>query len=42
MQNTNCEDITLVMNDYLSKLNIILPKIYGRQPTACVNTYGCQ
>ncbi|MBR2040210.1 MAG: hypothetical protein IJ948_02380 [Clostridia bacterium] len=31
-----------MMNDYLSKLNIILPKIYGRQPTACVNTYGCQ
>ena len=42
MQNTICEDITLSMNDYLSKLNIILPKIYGRQPMACVNTYGCQ
>lgn len=42
MQNTICEDVMLSMNDYLSKLNIILPKIYGRQPMACVNTYGCQ
>ncbi len=27
---------------YSSRIAEILPKIYGRTPTACINTYGCQ
>lgn len=42
MQNNNCKDIVLSFEDYTSKLSVILPKIYGRKPLACVNTFGCQ
>ncbi|MBQ1186412.1 MAG: tRNA (N6-isopentenyl adenosine(37)-C2)-methylthiotransferase MiaB [Clostridia bacterium] len=42
MQNINCKNIMLSFDEYISKLNVILPQIYGRKPLACVNTFGCQ
>lgn len=42
MQTFNTKDVTASLEEYISKLKIVLPQIYGRQPTACINTYGCQ
>ena len=30
------------MHGYSVRIREILPNIYGRQPLACINTYGCQ
>lgn len=42
MQTFCSESIVASTEDYISKLNVILPQIYGRKPKACINTYGCQ
>ena len=42
MQTNEYKDIMLSFEEYTSKLSVILPKIYGRKPLACVNTFGCQ
>ena len=42
MQNSNVTNAIDSLNGYIYRLGEILPKIYGRKPVACVNTYGCQ
>ncbi|MBO5852567.1 MAG: tRNA (N6-isopentenyl adenosine(37)-C2)-methylthiotransferase MiaB [Clostridia bacterium] len=42
MQNNVYQSIMDTLEDYTSKLSVVLPKIYGRKPLACINTYGCQ
>ncbi len=43
MQNKSTEKAVLrEMLGYTERVRAILPKVYGRTPSACVNTYGCQ
>ena len=36
------QQILASMQGYAERVKSLLPDIYGRQPLACINTYGCQ
>lgn len=42
MSNIDNVEIKKSLEEYISKLSSVLPKIYSEKPKACINTYGCQ